>query len=337
MASFKKVGSVWRVQVAIKGVRTSGTFSTKAEASAWAAMREAEIRNNAFLGPGVDKTLQDALDRYTREVSIHKRGHHWEAFRLAAIGRHVLDGRPLGERLIRDITPELIGRWRDHRLQGTPAKGYADAVGGSTVNRELNILSHVFTTARREWKWVKESPTKDVRRPKDPAHRDRLITSDEIERLCIALGFDDTPVTTKKATVAAAFLFAIETAMRAGEICALTRKNIQGHVAHLPRTKNGTKRDVPLSARAIEIINLMPPGERVFDITSPVLDALFRRARNQCLIDDLKFHDTRHEAITRLAKKLSVLELARMVGHRNLSELQTYYNETAEEISKKLR
>jgi integrase len=337
MASFKKVGSVWRVQIAIKGIRTSGSFSTKAEATAWAAMREAEIRDSMALGPGADKTLQDALDRYAREVSPLKRGHHWENYRLAAIGRHVLDGRPLGERLIRDITPELIGRWRDHRLQGTPAKGYADAVGGSTVNRELNVLSHVFTTARREWKWIRENPIKDVRRPKDPEHRDRLISRDEIERLCIALGFDDSPVTTRKAAVGAAFLFAIETAMRAGEICALSRKNIHGHVAHLPRTKNGTKRDVPLSPRAIEIINLMPPRELVFDITPQVLDALFRRARSQCLIDDLKFHDTRHEAITRLAKKLSVLELARMVGHRNLSELQTYYNETAEEISKKLR
>lgn len=64
---------------------------------------------------------------------------------------------------------------------------------------------------------------------------------------------------------------------------------------------------------------------------------MFRKAKTRCQIEDLKFHDTRHEAITRLAKKLTVLELARVVGHRNLNELQTYYNETAEELSKKLQ
>jgi integrase len=332
MASFRKDGAVWRVQVALKGVRSSGTFPTKGAAMAWAAMRENEIRGMPTQPAAFDKTLEDALDRYEREVSPHKRGHHWEKFRPRAIARHVLDG----ERLLVDITSDLIGRWRDHRMQGTPAHDYRDRVCGSTVNRELNVLSHVFTTARREWKWIKESPITDVRRPKEAPHRDRLVSEDEIERLCIALGFDDTPVLTRKATVAAAFLFAIETAMRAGEITSLTRKNITGRVAHLPRTKNGTKRNVPLSTRALEIISLMPPGEKVFNITGASLDALFRRAREQCMIDDLKFHDSRHEAITRLARKLNVLELARMVGHRNLSELQTYYNETAEQLAKKL-
>jgi hypothetical protein len=124
---------------------------------AWAAMRENEIRGRPTQPPGMDKTLEDALDRYEREVSPHKRGHHWEKFRLRAIARHVLDGKTLGERLLVDITSDLIGRWRDHRMQGTPANNYNDRVSGSTVNRELNVLSHVFTTARREWKWIKES------------------------------------------------------------------------------------------------------------------------------------------------------------------------------------
>jgi integrase len=336
MASLKKVGHVWRVQVAVQGVRVSGTFSTKAEASAWAAQREMEIRNAKPLGPGATKTLQDALDRYAREVSIHKRGQRWEAFHLAAIGRHMIDGVRLGDMLIGDITSEIIGRWRDDRMTGSYEKDYADKVSGSTVNRELNILSHVFTTARREWKWIEESPSKDVRRPEEAPHRDRLISHDEIERLCVALGYDGGPVTTKQAATGAAFLFAIETGMRAGEICALTRANVHGAVADLPKTKNGTKREVPLSSRARQILDTLPDAETVFGLQSSVLDTLFRRAREQCRIEDLKFHDSRHEAITRLARQLNVLELARMVAHKNLNELQTYYNETAEALAKKL-
>jgi len=143
-------------------------------------------------------------------------------------------------------------------------------------------------------------------------------------------------VTTRQAAVGAAFLFAIETGMRAGEICALTRTNVHGAVAHLPKTKNGTKRDVPLSSCARQILDTLPEAETVFGLQSSVLDTLFRRAREQCSIEDLKFHYTRHEAITRLARHLNVLELARMVGHKNLNELQTYYNETAEALAKKL-
>jgi integrase len=336
MASLKKVGQVWRVQVAVQGVRASGSFSTKAEATAWAAQRETEIRSAKPRGAGGNKTLRDALDRYALEVSVHKRGQRWEEFRLAAIGRHVVDGKRLGDMLISDVTPEVVGKWRDDRMTGSHAKGYADKVSGSTVNRELNILSHVFTTARREWKWIEESPSKDVRRPKEAPHRDRLVCDDEIERLCIALGYDGGPVTTKQGAVGAAFLFAIETAMRAGEICALTPSNVNGAVAHLPKTKNGTKRDVPLSSRARQILGTLPDAETVFGLKSSVLDTLFRRAREQCRIKDLKFHDSRHEAITRLARQLNVLELARMVGHKNLNELQTYYNESAEQLAKKL-
>ncbi len=337
MASIKKSGSGWRAQVALGGVRQSKTFSTKAEAVAWAASRETQIRSGENAAPAVVKTLDDAFNRYLREVSVHKRGHRMERHRLVAIADHVVAGRRLGDLRLGDVSSDILGQWRDLRLRGTAAANFEDKVLGASVIRELNLLSHVFTTARREWKWISKSPTTDVRRPKGSAPRDRRISQDEIDRLCVALGFADGPVNTKSGAVAVAFLFAIETAMRAGEICGLKRGDIKGSVAHLPRTKNGTKRDVPLSSRALNLIAFLPPGETLFGFSAASLDALFRKAKERCQIEDLKFHDTRHEAITRLAKKLNVLELARVVGHRDLNELQTYYNETAEELSKKLK
>ncbi|MYN29212.1 site-specific integrase [Duganella levis] len=337
MASFTRTPKGWRAAVAIRGTRDTKTFTTKAEAVAWAAVRETQIRQGESAPMDTLKTLDEAFHRYLKEVSVHKRGHRMEGHRLAAIADHVVGGRRLGSLRLSEVSSDLLGQWRDLRLRGTLAANFTDKVKGASVIRELNLLSHVFTTARREWKWIVKSPTTDVRRPKGSAPRDRRISEDEIDRLCVALGFDEGPVTTRSGTVAVAFLFAIETAMRAGEICGLRRNDLKGRVAHLPRTKNGTKRDVPLSTRALDLIALMPAGDAVFDITATSLDALFRKAKARCQIDDLKFHDTRHEAITRLAKKLNVLELARVVGHRNLNELQTYYNETAEELSKKLQ
>ncbi|OWW18438.1 tyrosine-type recombinase/integrase [Noviherbaspirillum denitrificans] len=349
MASFKKDGNVWRVQVYVKGQRDSGTFQTKAQAQAWAAQRETELRQNKSTAVIAGKTVRDAFHRYEKEVSRTKRGHRYEALRMGVLAEIEVGERPVkfGDIKLSDLTSEHLGMLRDARMSMEVAQRQIEradpapirTVSGSTVNREFNLLSHVFNTARREWKWLAESPTKDVRRPKNPPPRDRRIREDEIERLCLSLGFDDGPAMTVSQRVAVAFLFAIETAMRAGEICALVPEHVQGQVAHLPQTKNGTKRDVPLSKRAVELLSYLPKPEEggtVFGITSKSLDALFRKAKDRCGITDLTFHDSRHEAITRLAKKLNVLELARMVGHRDLRMLQIYYNATAAEIASRL-
>jgi integrase len=330
MASITKQKTGWRVQISVKGERDSATLSTKAEAQAWAVEREAQMRRMSKSGVNTDKTLEDAFNRYAEEVSIRKPGAAWEAKRLIAIAAHEVNGERLGSIKLCDVTAGTIAGWRDMRLQ---------TVAGSTINRDLALISHVFTTARKEWKWIAVSPTTDVRRPPNPQSRDRRITENEIDQLCQVLGFEGGPVVTKNQAVAAALLFAIETAMRAGEICGLTANDVSGRSAMLQKTKNGTRRAVALSKRAVEILALLPtvlPGEPLFGLTSASLDALFRKARSKTLIEELTFHDTRHEAITRLAAKLNVLDLARMVGHRDLKMLQVYYNASAEDIAARL-
>jgi integrase len=344
MASIAKRAGGWRAQVVVKGVRDSGTFSTKAEASAWAAQRETEIRAEKTTGVQRGRTVDDAFRRYEKEVSVHKRGGDKEIIRMNAIGRMVVDDVPLQDWKQAEVTPAVLGKWRDAHLKGTAAKNFADKVLGSSVNRDLNLFSHVFGSAVKEWKWLAKSPTTDVLRPADPPPRDRLYTQDEIDRLCLALGIDSDQVDRVESVsqrVGNAFLFAIETAMRAGEICALIPEYVSGRTSTLPPaiTKNGTKRAVPLSKRAVELIQILPApkeGGTVFGLTAQSLDALFRKAKTRAAIGDATFHDTRHLAITRLAKKLNVLDLARMVGHRDLRQLQVYYNETAEAMAERL-
>jgi integrase len=237
-----------------------------------------------------------------------------------------------------EVNASHIAAWRDARLKdwnGRKVDEVEQRISGSTVNREMNLLSNVFTIARKEWKWISESPTSDAKRPKESEPRFRRITPAEIDEMCVALGWCERPPVTKQQSVAAAFLFAIETAMRAGEICWLHAGAVTGRVVHLPPevTKNGTFRDVPLSPRALAILKLCPDG---FGITTATLDAMFRKYRNKTTITGLTFHDTRHEAITRLAKKLHVLDLARMTGHKDIKKLMIYYNEAAEDIADKL-
>lgn len=278
-------------------------------------------------------TVGDVLDTYRDKVSPKKRGSRWEILRLALIGRLEIDGKAFRDIKLVDLRPHHITAWRDARERD---------VAGSSVSREMSLLSHALKVARDEWGWLLTDPMKTVSRPADNPPRERRITDAEIAKIVQALGYQEgLPVKLPVQRVAIAFLFAIETAMRSGEILGLTSHTVDkvAKVAHLPLTKNGGARDVPLSTRAIELLDLLPAveeGEPLFNVSDASRDALFRKGRDRSGVKNLTFHDTRHEAITRLAKKLQPLALARMTGHTDLNELMTYYNESAADIAAQL-
>lgn len=333
MASIRKFASGWRAQVAVKGQRDSRVFDTKATAQEWAAKRETELRAIAGGLGSKTHTVGDVLDDYQRKISPTKRGARWEKLRLDLIGQKQINGKPFRDIRLAELQPTHIAAWRDVR---------AREVSGSSVSREMSLLSHALEVARKEWGWLVTDPMKDVRRPAENPPRSRLITDKEIERITVALGYEEgMPVARPSQRVAVAFLLAIETAMRSGEILGLTSHTVdfERRVAHLPLTKNGSARNVPLSTRAAALLRMLPDveaGQPFFALSAASRDALFRKAKEKAGIADLTFHDTRHEAITRLAKKLQPLDLARMTGHTNLQELLTYYNESAASIAQRL-
>jgi len=316
MASIRKHGKGWQAQVAKGGIRKSRKFATRAEARDWAAREEYLITTGqGKYGPG---TLADLFMRYAREVSPSKRGARWEQLRLENLAQD-----PLGAIAVKDARPGDFADWRDRRLRD---------VSSGTVNREMNLMSAVLTRARKEWGLIPSNPMTDVSRPKAPPPRERRVSDDEIAALVEVAGTD---LRRASARAIHAFRFAIETAMRAGEIVALRPDHINGSVAHLPHTKNGTARDVPLSSAALAILAELP-DDRLFNLSSRSLDALFRKARAKAGIQNLTFHDSRHEAITRLSQKLDVLALARMVGHKDIRMLSIYYNESAADLARRL-
>lgn len=320
MASITKHKHGYRAQVHRKGIRKSKVFPTRQQAKDWAARAEYEILHGDQVAAKM--TLGELLDRYAREVSPTKRGERWEVVRLAKIGRDPLARVKLG-----DLQPRDFADWRDRRLR---------EVGPGSVRREMVLLGGVMRVAVKEWGLLASSPLADVTKPSSPRPRDRLPTDDEIERLSHVAGDDLT-----KATARAfhAFLFAGETAMRAGEIVGLTwvRIDLDRRVAHLPMTKNGTARDVPLSSEAVRLLRALPEDDPVFGLTARRLDALWRKIRDKAGIEGLRFHDSRAWALTRLARKVDVMTLGKISGHRDLSLLlNTYYRETAADIANRL-
>lgn len=319
MATYRKRGKSWRVELYRNGGRESATFPTKQQASAWAQQREAELSGARL----PDKTLREALERFRLKVSPTRKGARWEELRLL-----VMEAQPIARRPLARLTGADLAEWRDGRL---------GEVAPATVAREMALLRTVLETARREWHWLRDKPMADVRVPKSPPSRKRRVSRDEIDRVTLALGVTDTESATAENRTGLAFLFAVETAMRAGEILGLTWADVRQKAVNLPRTKNGDVRDVPLSPRAREILAALPKDRATcFDVHAGTRDALWRRAVKAAQIPDLHFHDSRAEAIYRLSTKFNIMELARIIGHRNYNSLQLYYNTSADELADRL-
>ena len=320
MASFTKVGSRYRASVCVNGKRKSKTFRTKTEARGWALQTEIEI--DTGVGDPTFHLLEDALIRYRDEVTVLKKGKKQERDRINAMLR-----LPLAQMRLDDITSDDMGRYRDERLKKN---------GAGTVNRELSLISVIFNRARVEWKWVEKNPISDVTRPKNPRPRDQRINDDEIQRVCDALGYDDGEINCSTDLVAVFFLLAIETAMRLGELCVIVPSSVHLSERYVEVTdsKNGDKRKVPLSKNAGALLEKLMRSS--CKLTSDAAGAIYRRHRSAADMDHFNFHDTRHEAITRLAQKLDVLDLARMIGHRDPKSLMIYYNATPSEIASRL-
>lgn len=340
MASIYKLGKKWRAQVARNGVRISEMFATKAEATSWAAVKEAELLRQKR-GETPSKTFQDALDRYAEEVSPTKRGMRSERLRLYALSREFPH---LVTKQLCDVTTPDIAAWRDARLK---------VVSKGSVQRDINLLRNVFSIARDEWKWISESPFKGMKTPGNNPPRTRLPKWQEVKAICRWLGYITNSIPhSKQCEVAYAFLISLRTGMRAGEILSLSTKNVSldrrvASVSHKTEHLTGRPRDIPLSKHATRLLSVLtsfPLGEeapaggrKLFSVSSASLDALFRKATTNLQIDNLHFHDARADALTRFAKKVDVLVLAKISGHKDLSILlNTYFRTSATEIAGKL-
>lgn len=318
----------WQVQIEIAGVRESGTFDTRREADAWVQQRATELRAVKGGRAGTVKTLRDALREYAEKVTPAKRGWAKELIRLKAFEGPAHARLPLAK-LLAEVTAADLAAWRDARLM---------VVERGSVLRDLTLLSNVFEVARREWGWVATNVCADVRRPAQPDHREVVITGHQIRRMLRALGWNRSSARTVSQGVANAFLLALMTGMRAGEICALAPEDIRADHCIVRTSKTGAGRSVPLLATGLRVIEFMRgfDEERVFGVTPQTLDALFRRARTRAGLDGFTFHDSRHTAATRLAQRLHVLDLCKMFGWKNTTRALTYYNPTASDIAKRL-
>ncbi|BCA80300.1 site-specific integrase [Desulfuromonas sp. AOP6] len=322
MASIRKRGPYqWQVKIRRRGYPLqSKTFETEDDAKKWARLIESEMDRGIFVSQAEAErtTLADALDRYRREITPGKKGGKQENSRI-----NILSKTSLAPRFLATIKGSDIAKYRDERLlERSPI----------TVNNELILLSHLFTVARKEWGLEGlRNPVSDIRKPKQPAGRERRLLPGEEEQLLKSAPVKLRPI----------IVLALETAMRLGELTELNWNNVDltRKIAHLTETKNGSARTVPLSSRAILELKAIPRrlDGKVFGYSSNTSSKAFAALVKNLKLEDLRFHDLRHEATSRLFEKgLNPMEVASITGHKTLQMLQRYTHLRAEDLAVKL-
>lgn len=339
MATFKQRASGWwQACVRRKGFPEQyKTFEKKIDAEAWARDIENKMDRGIFQdrSEAEQTTLGDLIKAFKTEFAPHhyrKREDKKEAWRFQC---DRLD-EELGEYSLAVLDQRLVANYRDTRLKGKGEK--RPAVAESTVRKELYILSKILDFGQNEKGFLlpRGNPVDKIRKPSDGKARDRRLDAKEwgkVEAECKA---------SRNVYLWPAVELAIETCMRQGELLALTWKhvNTKKKLVHLPQTKNGEARSVPLSPRAVTILEALPrsiTGE-VIPVQRMTLFHVFKAAVKRAGVSDFTFHDLRHEGLSRLAERgdFSVLEMAAISGHKTLQMLKRYTHLQAEKLAKKL-
>ncbi|MDG4868718.1 site-specific integrase [Guyparkeria sp. 1SP6A2] len=341
----KLLSGRYRVQPMTANGRISRTFRTKAEAQRYLNKIAYEQDMGTWQDPQQAKETPFALlaDEYLeKQIATQKSGRQnvYVVNRLKEWFGHLS---------LAQLTARTIADWKHYRRQ---------QVADSTVLKEMQFMSSIFNLAEREWGHLlpNGNPVRGVSKPRPSTPRDRRPTPDELDRLLKAAESD---------AIRAIIRLAVATAMRRTELalCQWAMVDIETRIVVLPEwlTKNGKTKRVPLSRETARLLRNLheeqgrPVDGRVFRLTPDFITKAFGRARRlaretyeqECgavgenpkpgYLMDLRMHDLRHEAISRLIERgLTIPEVQVVSGHRTVSQLMRYTHLTAEHVLQKL-
>jgi len=311
MASIRRRNGKYQVQIRVGSYSRSQSFRKLNDAKSWARKEEELAEQRRYLGSKYEPcNLAEILVRYLRDVTPHKRSCDTERIVLQTLLKEAWVNEPLLQ-----LNAAAIAEYRDRRLA---------SVKPATLKRQLNIVKHACATAEREWDWLSPlSLLQRVKLPKNAEHIVKRITVADEQALINAAKKSRTK------NLSQLLILAIETAMRRGELLALEWDDIDLEQRELlvRRSKNGKSRTIPLSARAHKTLASMESdySEFVFPLSANAVRLAFTRVRQRAELNTARFHDLRHEAISRwFDLGLTVPVVARLSGHRTKTSLLRY-------------
>jgi integrase len=358
MAYISQRGAYWRAEIRRRGYKpVYRTFDTKQQAQQWARRVEGEMDSGAYLDRSVSErtTLREALERYRRDIVPEKRHPYQENRRIDRWVRHDLAYRTLAS-----LRGADFAKHRDERRSAGRAE--------NTIRLELQIISHLFEIARKEWGMEGLlNPLDNIRKPTGSQARDRRLRPGEFEKLRGLLSDSG------NRWAAPAFELAIETSLRQGALFSIRWEwlDIENRMIRFPpdargAANKGVPAAIPLSRRALNVFRSLaaigegadkrlarsqygPPDVsfaelrgNVFATTTNAVICAWKRAIKKASTEDpelstLRWHDLRHEAASRLFEKgLHPMEVASITGHRSMQMLKRYTHLKPESLLAKL-
>ncbi len=236
--------------------------------------------------------------------------------------RHVSSSKHLvpflGDKLLKEITPEVIQKYIAQRRNEKASNG--------TINRELALLKHCFSIAIK-WGWAIENPVKRIEMLREPRGRVRYLKPEERERLFATLPWYIKPIV----------VFAMHTGMRKAEILNLqwSQVSLQNRSVILEDTKNNERRSVPLNDTVMAVLREVGKIRRLdvpYVFFNPItgdrwvdVQHAFLRACKAAGIEDFRFHDLRHTAASYLVMAgVNLATVKEILGHKTIEMTLRY-------------
>jgi len=320
----------WECRIRRRGYPPlTATFDTKTQARNWANTVEGDMVRGRFVSTreAEDTTLKEALARYVREVTVRKRSARREEHTAG-----IITGAPIAAMSLAAIRSKHVSEFVHQQEER--------GVGAHTIRIYLALVSHLFTVARRDWGMESlTNPVQFTRKPRLPAGRTRRLDANEEAQLLGSASHD----------LRDAIIIAVETGLRRGELARLAWQDVDliTGTAPIRETKTGEPRTVPLTDRAVATLlqrryaqllagrhhEYIFPWRDEGSITHAFVDLC-----HALKLKDLRWHDLRHEATSRLFERgLGLQEVAAITGHKTWAMLRRYTHPRAEELARKLR
>lgn len=302
--------------------REAETFDRKQAASAWIANREAELKRPDGLLPKDNPTLAAVIDRYIEESRTPIAGTRAQVLKA-------IKNSDLGETKCSDIASSTLVSF---------ARELTQTVEPQTCGNYFSSLSNIFTVARPAWGYPLSrqefddavTVIKKLSLIRKANERTRRPTLEELDKLMEHFGRvrDHRPSSIPMQKIV---VFALFSARRQEEITLLRWDDVEDDrilvrdMKH-PGDKMGNNVYCELPPEAVAIIKSMPREQpQIFPYSTDAISAAFTRARKILDIEDLRFHDLRHEGISRLFEMgRTIPQVAAVSGHRSWTSLKRY-------------
>jgi integrase len=330
----------YRVKVRIKGFPPeTASFVRLTDAREWGRNTESDMKAGRHFGQSKRHTFNELADDYLPQAKDVERLDYWRS----AFGEDTLD----------TITPARIARERDRLLaEHTPrfatpetgdlkqdAKRQKAKRKGSTVNRYLAALSSCLGHAVKALQWLERNPCERITKPAESQGRVRFLSDDERDRLLA--------VCRPHRDLYLAVVLSLTTGARQAEIMGLQwgQVDFARQVITLHKTKNGETRSIPLVGEPFKLLQARAKvrnlkDDRIFPPTAQAkkaecldLRVQWESALKAAGLIDFHWHDLRHTAASYLAMSgVSLVEIAKVLGHRTLQMVARYSHLSDEHI-----